>query len=119
MVKSHYTFNETKGCGAAADIREGIDTGVLATKMDFADKKAVCFAAVHLSAAGMKQKSKCLENFFKTAEEKIDWTTECDAHFLFGDFSTKTGERTQGSERSGLHFGKGTKFNSLKVGLSK
>ena len=73
------------------------EKGFAAVTVKLADGKKLCFANSHLDSKSTSWRRKCFKLFFQEANKplsKVDWSNSCDAQFLFGDFNTRTEDKT-------------------------
>jgi hypothetical protein len=60
--------------------------------------KVACFASGHLESGDSDVRRICVKYFLQDANSKADWSKSCNYKFIFGDFNTRTGPKTKGSD---------------------
>jgi len=86
-VPDIYTFRSTSACSAS--IIPNAEKGVAAIRVD-TGMSYVCFATVHLDSSDSATRRSCMKTFMDSCEV---WDT-CDSQFIFGDFNTRTGDKS-------------------------
>ena len=62
--------------------------------------RTICFGALQLDPTTPKIRRQCLKKFFQTADMKVNWTSSCDVHYLFGDFNFRTGKQSKDGDQN-------------------
>jgi len=83
-------------------VRGNQEKGFAYMKFTLKTGKKVCLATSHLESRDPEWRSKCFKYFLEEAESEgkkdgLKWT-ECDFHFISGDFNTRTDEALEESD---------------------
>jgi len=111
LVTGAQKFHQNDDCSSKTIPNS--EKGVAALKVRIANGKTLCFGSNHLDSSKASYRRSCLKDFFRNADKDVDWSSSCDAQFLFGDFNTRTGDKGDGPS-NGKHVPRGTNFNSLR-----
>ena len=113
LSASPQLFRHNDGC--SVNFIANKEKGFAAMAVQLTGKKRLCFGAAHLDSSKPQARRDCVSKFYTTADKEVDWSKKCTSQFLFGDFNTRTGDKTDGAVApKGKYVPKGTEFDDLR-----
>lgn len=109
---TYSALRQNYGCSSKFIPNE--EKGIAAMKIRLKRGKTICFGAGHLDSDKPSYRRRCLKAFFDTADKRPKWSTSCDVQYIFGDFNTRTGDKTEGKS-DGKYVPRTTNFTLLKT----
>lgn len=88
LVNQHRGFQRNDGCSDR--FPENDEKGVAYMRLTLSTGQSVCLGTSHLESRAPDVRRQCLKNFFWDAETNLNWSDDCDYHFLSGDFNART-----------------------------